>query len=402
MKKVPLFFSDEPISLEKAEKQMRIKLKEGANKGRQANVVGENTNELDIVPRTGQKPFKVPGTDGNPRTASHNGLWVWNKNRKHEVIQEGKAAPKSELAEEPKTKDRIFSSKDAHSFMPHSDKQKALIDGINMSQVESHGEGWTSDWAMSGFGKNGEGKEVVFKGRMPERQHRSVGYGDHFEKLTTAQREGLYHNVAHFMGMGKYVPTTAVIHDKKPGSDPTSKDHGPSGNHYSVMEKIPGSRHYNGGQAHRAVLSELHENGDLHKLAIMNAILGNTDRHGQNYMMSPKGLHMIDHGLTFDYNNHDRDFVYPGYLSAAQDEAGIDPHADSLHESAREWLSNIDHAGLKRLMAAHKVHNDFKKPMLEGLLHAQSLVRSIPDISIAGLLEQISDHVRSFRRKRKY
>lgn len=410
MKKIPDFFSDEPTTLEKAEKQMRIKLKEGANKGRQANVVGENDREFDIAPRTGQKPFKVPATGGGVKTAPNKAALGWAKGRKHEVIQEGKAAPKSQLAtpqtesyeseqnpDKPKAKKRVFAAGDAHKFMPHSDKQKELIEGIDMAEVRPHGEGWTSDWAISGFGKNKSGKEVVFKGRMPESQYEDVGYGDHFEKLTTAQREGLYHNVAHFMGLGKYVPTTSVIHDRSPGADPVSQDHGPNGNHYSVMEKIPGARHYTGGEGHRKVLGELHESGELHKLAIMNAMLGNTDRHSQNWMMSPQGLHLIDHGLTFDYNNRDRSFVFPGYLEEAQAINSV--HKDPLHESARDWLLGLDHGELKKLMASHKVHNDFKRPLMEGLLMAQDRVRSDPKIRIDRLLSDISDHVRSFRKK---
>lgn len=396
-KKIPDFFSNTPPSthLEKAEKQKRIKLMEGANRGRQANVVRERDSGMYIVPRTGQKPLKVAGTDGNPRVASDKAPLFWGKERKHKVIQEGMAAPK----EEAQKKSRVFSSQDLHDFIPHSDKQKALVEGIDIANVEPHGEGWTSSWAVSGFGKNKNNTGVVFKGRMPDSQIDEVSYGKHMEMLTTAQREGLYHNIANHMGLGQYVPTTAVIHDKTPGADPLVTHHGPSGNHYSVMEKIPNAEFYNGGEKHKAILNDLHQSGELHKLGIMNALLGNTDRHSANWMMSPKGLHLIDHGLTFDYHNEERDFVYPAYLSSGLDASGKNSWSpDPLHDNAKKWLLGLDHGEMKKFLRSHKVHKDFKEPLLGALLFAQNQVKENPSITIGQLLGDIEKHTREYRK----
>lgn len=383
MKKLPAFFSvPDNAPLEKAQK--RIRLNEGPNKGRQANVVDENTKEFQIVPRTGKKPFKVRDTQGNVKEGVSNSPAAWPKDRKHKVIQGG----------------RVFTSKDLHASIPHSEDQKKLVEGIEMSSVKPHGEGgWTGEWAISGFGKNADGKKIILKGRMPDDTIDSVSYGEQMKKFTTAQREAMYHNTAHFLGLGQYVPTTAVLHDKEPGSDPVVKNHGKSGNHYSVMELIPGATHYNATKNQKEVIQNLHENGELHKLAIMNALLHNTDRHSMNWMMSPKGLHLIDHGLTFDHNNRERSFVYPGYLDAAHDI--YDNHySDNLHKNAKDWLLNIDHKELEKFFDQHKLHEDFKRPIIDSLREVQKKVKANPEIRINNVLDVIDKKIKDHKYNR--
>lgn len=357
-----------------------VQFNEGPNKGRRGKIV-DNSGGIRIKPITGDKNFK--GEFGEPKS----------------TLLIGRSRPPNySVFYNPKSP-RRFTSEDIHSFMPHNEEQKKLIDGINMAEIKKHtdDESWTKDVAISGWTKNKSKKGILIKGRMPDSfiDERDGEYfsGFHAKELTTAQREGLYYNLANFMGMGKYVPTTAVIHDKQPGSDPMSENHGEKGNHYSVMQKIPRARHASFrkplSSKNKKIFIELHDNGEIHKMALMNVIFGNTDRHGHNYMVSPAGLHLIDHGLTFDYHNKQRDFVYPGYLRAAQKAKYLPAHLDRLHPEARDWLMNINHDDLKNFVDMHDIHSDFKECIMNAFKKAQEVIAQNPDVNIPYLLDQI-------------
>jgi hypothetical protein len=66
-------------------------------------------------------------------------------------------------------------------------------------------------------------------------------------------------------------------------------------------------------------LDNLRSTGTLHKLAILDFVLGNPDRHAQNIMMNPEGhIVMIDHGSSFAGDNFspasDKKSFIPFYL----------------------------------------------------------------------------------------
>ena len=227
--------------------------------------------------------------------------------------------------------------------------------------------------ALSGVGKNAQKKNVIVKGHLDKDE----GYlGDAYHPrsgLSSSQREALYHNLAHGpFGMGKYVPTTGVAEHK--------------GTHYSVMEVIPKAEHYNeNSRKHRNVLHDARQNGDIQKLAIMNMIMGNSDRHGGNYMISPKGLHMIDHGLTFNYNKNNRDIFRPDYLDHAYPELGpVD-----LHPEAIKWLKGLDSKQFQAHLKAHGIDPQFKKSILGAL---QSAKKGIKYGRLKDLLQTITNY----------
>jgi hypothetical protein len=196
--------------------------------------------------------------------------------------------------------------------------------------------------------------------------------------------------------MGKYVPTTSVVHDK------TENDHGSSGNHYSVMEMIPNARHFEGSKADVKHLTAAKDSGDLDKLAIMNLLLGNTDRHGGNYMISPKGVHMIDHGFTFDFHGQSgREHVTPRYLTVANGHRHPDgewlPSNDidevEAHPEAVKWLSSLDPKQFQKFFKNHKVSREFQEPILNALHHAKTMIQSKKGarVNIGDILDTIRD-----------
>lgn len=350
-----------------ASQPMRIKLGEGGNKGREAKVVGSTDNSgkraFRINPATGEKNFEVFTTGGKNLTTGANSGALWNKDRKHKVIKE--RVP-WQPAVQGVPNGRIAEGKDTHPFLTHSAEQKKLVHGVNLNQVNPSGEGWTGEWAVSGFGHNSKKEKVYVKGAMPEDQVESNEMGDEYNDLTTAQREGLYHNLAHLIGLGQYVPTTSVVND--------------NGDHYSVMRLIPGGHHYEDAtRKDHETMANLRDSGEIDKLAIMNTLFGNTDRHGGNYMLSPKGLHMIDHGLTFDWHgNSGRPIAHPAYHQHAY---RLNGHSDSpadepVHEEAVKWLSSLNPKQLQDYFKNHaKVPSHISEPLVGALQEAQKVLK---------------------------
>ena len=317
---------------------------------------------------------------------THNTTVQWDRNRKHRVVTEGSKSktpvPPSQSSgwsdtesrgyrKNPNAKGKLMMS-NTHPGIPHSPVQQSLLHGIDLSKVKQNTDGWTSSETLSGFGKNSKKKNVVVKGHMPRGTGLGRGYDPESGGLSTAQREALYHNLAHnAFGMGKYVPTTSVADL--------------NGDHYSVMEKIPGASHFEKyNPKHHSTLKKINKSGDLHKLAIMNMIMGNSDRHGGNFMMSPKGMHLIDHGLTFNYNDNGRDIFTPSYLEYAKHSPGESSSSydnreeaqGDLHPEAAKWLKGLNLKQFQAHLKAHKIPSQFKKSILGSLQAAKKAVNS--------------------------
>jgi hypothetical protein len=81
------------------------------------------------------------------------------------------------------------------------------------------------------------------------------------------------------------------------------------------------------------------ENGEDHKLMIMDSILGNTDRHIGNVLIHPKGhLVNIDNDLAFSHFNDGM----PSYIGQPEDSHEEAGNTTELHPEAAKWISGID------------------------------------------------------------
>ncbi len=352
----------------------QIKLMEGKNKGRVVNVVRDNpgSSNMGIKAVGGSENLIVNSTNRGHHTASENRTAGWDRNRKHKVVTEGSSTPSIIVNNHERQNPTetnwdddersftppkgILSSKHAHPAIPHTANQKALMHGVDLSKAQQMDTGWTSEMTLSGIGSNHKKKPVIVKGHL-DHEHAEIGNQYSHQKkgaLSSAQREALYHNMAHnVFGMGKYVPATAVAEHK--------------GSHYSVMEKIPKAEHYDKSPKHDAILSKMKSNGDIQKLAIMNVILGNSDRHGGNYMISPKGMHLIDHGLTFNYHDNFRDiYKRPQYLEHAYG-SSRDSMAMDLHPETAKWLKGLDTVKIEKYLDSHKMDKRFKASIMDAI-----------------------------------
>ncbi len=281
----------------------------------------------------------------------------------------GLARERDLVGENPKTIAPIkVSAADGVDSVNNTPEQKALIDGVDLSRNLKAKpvhvtESLTSPTQM--WIPHPDGKRLVL-----------VKHGHEWSYPHMGARETAYHNLARdVFGLGDYVPLTAMANH-------------PGGWEMSMQEMVKNPEHHNSGSdAHLKTLMQLGDAGELHKLAAMNYILGNDDRHGNNYLFSrgddaKLSLKLIDHGHTFrntaegtdvDFGDagdgkpglQPRELRKPHYLKVYEfekarpaaepqgrfgDKRIMEPVPSQIHPRAVEWLRNLDGVKLKSKM----------------------------------------------------
>ena len=160
------------------------------------------------------------------------------------------------------------------------------------------------------------------------------------EGYTTAHREAAFHQLAkNFFKMGEHVPVTATFH------------HPVSGQPYSAMKMVERGEHYEPDSApHNAAIASLRHQGTLDKLALMDMILGNGDRHFGNFMLTPGRapyIHLIDNGLTMPYGSGEPPRI-PMYWQTK--DVGENWAEEPLHPEAVAWAQKLNPAKLGKMM----------------------------------------------------
>jgi hypothetical protein len=266
-----------------------------------------------------------------------------------------------------------FEAADVNPAIPHDVTQKKLVHGVDVHKVKQQKEGWTAGNTISGKAKNASNERVIVKAKMPDHLMDEENM-PHMKDFSTAHREAMFHNMAkNFWGLGKYVPTTSLVshniraHQGNANGEATP----PMPEHFSVQQMIPSAKHFNRDK-HGDTLDDSRRSGELQKLGLMDMISGNSDRHPYNWMMSPRGIHLIDHGFTYDYSR-ERGISIPSYMETANP-AG-EPENEPLHPDARNWLMNLKAKDLKAHLKAHNVPSHIEKPMMRAFKAAQNKVK---------------------------
>jgi hypothetical protein len=158
------------------------------------------------------------------------------------------------------------------------------------------------------------------------------------EGFTTAHREATFHNLAkNFFKLGQHVPTTAVFH------------HPTTGQPYSAQRRVEDVEHYEpSNPEHGATIERLRHMGQLDKLALMDMILDQVDRHSGNYMLTPKKapyIHLNDNGLSM-YGEDEVPNV-PHYWSANTGNEWVE---EPLHPEAVAWAQKLNPQKLGDMM----------------------------------------------------
>lgn len=215
-------------------------------------------------------------------------------------------------------------------------------------------------------------KELKLDERLADGPNTSFMLSSSFK---TTHREATFHRLASdVFGLGDHVPKTTVF--RHPGTQEP----------WSAMQFIPHTerlthpRH----QLHR------YEQGDtLHRLALMDSILGHNDRHGGNALIDKADtLHLIDNAAAFDYSHRFQTPV-PKYSAHIQHSA--------VPESTHKWLQNLDDKELADKMIQSGSPTKITEMALKRLAEAKRWSRVIaanPDATpeLAGAMQVIQSH----------
>jgi len=285
------------------------------------------------------------------------------------------------------------------SFPGSSKEQIDLNHGINMASAKPIGEGAMG--AHKAFNvRNGYG--VIIKNAD---HHFDIKERGHDAGFNSTKREVLYHDMAHgFFNLGQYVPTTAGF------TKTTQSALNPAvvkNSDFSAMKEVPGATrlHFNmdatlTDQKQKNTLSDMDKSGDMHKIAMMDNIMGNHDRHGGNYVFDKDSkLHLIDHGTSFDYINFDpidTPHFYRAYkanqtpLKARLSREADGTEDDTPHPEAIKWLENLNHEDALKIFknAGISPYSDHAINFMTRLANLKHLVKSYPDKNLVSILKE--------------
>ena len=250
----------------------------------------------------------------------------------------------------------------------HSPQQDSLIQGLNVIDTKPIGKG------ISGAARaksSSHPEEVILKQSSTHPDRKSRGHTDS-NNINSAKREVLYHNMANnFFNMGKYVPTTAGF--SKNGDDWSAQQAVKGGSHVDVQNnKVQ-------DPAHERTIKNLYHTGELHKLAMMDNIMGHHDRHKWNYMMDKDNqLKLIDNGTAFDYKNFDpRDISHFHEIAKSPVVDQMGRPDKTIHPEAKKWLSSLSPKKARELFANSSYPQDSEhvKGFLKRLESMQNSVK---------------------------
>lgn len=228
----------------------------------------------------------------------------------------------------------------------HDDDQNSLIDGLYMHQ--SHEPAKEFHPTHKNYSnpiydlQNDAGQRVLVK-KPTGPNHELFDFGDEAHNASS-----YYRMAKDYFGMGNNVPHTAMF------SHPDLKE----GN-YLAMQHIPNARtplEMNDSDVEKT-MDKHFKSGNLHKLMIMDHILGHMDRHDGNILIDNKdNIYHVDNDLAMNHEgtNPEHGFYY-------QDTAYAD---HPIHPEAQAWLQNLDPAK----MAEHMLKLGAQKEAVKGAI----------------------------------
>jgi hypothetical protein len=253
--------------------------------------------------------------------------------------------------------------------LPHlmaSPEQHSLIHGLEIGQPHAMlgtEPGVSEKSGRAGWHQGPKGRALYLKRSEPT-------------EFSESHREAAYHNLAHSVfGMGHYLPTTAAF------------VHPSNGHHYAAVDRLDGAEHLQFHASTGAMLPHqqetlraLGDSGELDKMALMNSIMGNDDRHNFNFMFTPKDktpMKLIDHGYAF-MGHHRYETMLPSYWTHYHQNSKIDASNTPLHPEALKWLQGLDAKKLRDEATKLRIPVSHITELTHRLNTMQNLVRNHP------------------------
>jgi hypothetical protein len=177
----------------------------------------------------------------------------------------------------------------------------------------------------------------------------------HHLQYPTTQRSTFFHNMARdYFGLGQHVPVTTTFR------------HPQSNKQFSAQAKVHDAFHASHGDPEsKSILDGLHANGILDKLGLMDTLMGISDRHKGNYVLSrtPPGLHLVDNDLALNYDSQAESHLWDQHhemnaAPAAKRKSSFvftEPNGQSVHPDALSWVMKLDPREFLRHHVEHGV-----------------------------------------------
>lgn len=237
----------------------------------------------------------------------------------------------------------IVSHRHTIAHVPHDKIQRLLVAGIKSNKIED-----SSPHKVM----NSSGQRVIIR----------RGHNSENDKLFSSEKAVAFHNLARdVFGLGDHVPSTAAYinpHDRHI--------------HHAVasLSKVISGIHPKYAKHYDDAVQDMAGSGLLHKLAIMDYVLGHSNRHLNNLVIDPtqNKPYLVSNEKTFDKPN------LPDYWSLVSSSNKIVDHG------TRDWLQDID----EKKLATNMRHNGMPKKHTEEavarLQKAKKIIGSQPSI----------------------
>lgn len=240
---------------------------------------------------------------------------------------------------------------DIHGVMGFVDhpETRALAHGFNFdlkSPLKAEG-GRTVESGDSYWGKGPAGQHVFVKGAS------SLWYNQQEGPFNTARKEGIYHNLAKdFFGLGAHVPAVAVVRHPRTGQEHALIEHVKG----DTVDSLPSSEY-------KAILNKVGV-PTIQKLAAMNTVMGNIDRHDGNYMLSAEPEKGKSHLTLIDHNLYGQDRQgHPIQYLRRVPEA----HESQMHPEVASWLKALDSGKFRDQLLKNGVPAEVAEGMMSRL-----------------------------------
>ncbi|CAB4127227.1 hypothetical protein UFOVP75_91 [uncultured Caudovirales phage] len=293
----------------------------------------------------------------------------------------------------------VDAERDSHPSFPMAEHHKALVHGVNMDKVvppPEHAKTYDEEHKR----RDQAGRTVKEKPYRPKFRLNGLGEkvvtkrADPSHALNEPRREVIYHNIAHSVfGLGHYLPHTALIRHPTTGEEVSVQAmSGKSPEHLILQNENTNENKKDAKYPHghpimrqAKALVRLADSGDLDKMAIMNTVLGNHDRHKGNYVFGGNApfFKLIDHGLIFSGGNH----AVPDYLRRVDSSRKLidnDPtrHYDVVnepfHPKAVEWVKGLSAEHLQNELNRHQVPLEMSQKAVARLQQIQATLHQNP------------------------
>jgi len=277
---------------------------------------------------------------------------------------------------------------------------KSLLDNVHEVEALMPDGGEVADGIRRGFGADTE-KPLQLSGkhskgamavRDPKTQQtylikpgsgkQSPARGARQEAASQSRREAAFWHVANHWGLGSRLPRADLL--LLDGKEVACLHLLPA--NWKNLEKL---KRRDGAMPFK-VLDKYRQTGELHRWAVLDFILGNPDRHGQNLMVGPAkdNFHvaLIDHGSAFAGSDFDpasdpNSFI-PYYLRAWQASSWKELDAEgrlkampmisrNLDDELKEWVNRLHADDLEQILTRYGID---PKPSVERLAKVKSLL----------------------------